>query len=189
MALSKAKHQCLFVVASAFAVACGSGTTGIDGGAGSGSSSGQGSGAGKGGSGSDASGSGTGSTSGASSGSETSGSGSSGGSGAGSGAAGGASGADTDAAASSAAPGSDAGCPMGKNACGECESMHCCPQALACASDPQCVSYINCVAGCGATERCYQSCNGLYPSAAVTGENVELCVVDNCPTPCGDLAR
>jgi hypothetical protein len=78
---------------------------------------------------------------------------------------------------------------MGKNACGECESMHCCPQALACASDPQCVSYINCVAGCGATEHCYQSCNGLYPSAAVTGENVELCVVDNCPTPCGDLAR
>jgi hypothetical protein len=166
MALSKAKYPCLFVAASAFAVACGSGTTG-SGGAGSGSSSGQGSGAGKGGSGSEASGSGTGSASGASSGSETAGSGSSGASGA----------------------GSDAGCPMGKNACGECESMHCCPQALACASDPQCVSYINCVAGCGATERCYQSCNGLYPSAAVTGENVELCVVDNCPTPCSDLAR
>jgi hypothetical protein len=175
MALSKAKHQCLLVAASAFAVACGSGTTGsADGGAGSGSSSGQGSGAGNGGSGSEASGSGTGSGSGASSGSATSGSTSSGGSGAGSGA---------------AAPGSDAGCPMGKNACGECESMHCCPQALACASDPQCVSYIDCVAGCGATEHCYQSCNGLYPSAAVTGENVELCVVDNCHTPCGDLAQ
>jgi hypothetical protein len=174
MALSKAKHQCLFVAASAFAVACGSGTTGsggADGGAGSGSSSGQGSG------------------SGASSGSETSSSTSSGGSGAGSGDAGGASGADTDAAAASTAPGSDAGCPMGKNACADCESMHCCPQALACASDPQCVSYVNCVAGCGATEHCYQSCNGLYPSAAVTGENLELCVVDNCPTPCGDLAR
>jgi hypothetical protein len=109
--------------------------------------------------------------------------------GAGSGAADGASGADTDAAASSAAPGGDAGCPMGKNACGECESMHCCPQSLACASDPQCVSYINCVAGCGATEHCYQSCNDSYPSAAVAGENLELCVVDNCPTPCGDLAR
>jgi hypothetical protein len=37
------------------------------------------------------------------------------------------------------------------------------------------VSYISRVAGCGATERCYQSCNGLYPSAAVTGENLELC--------------
>jgi hypothetical protein len=28
-----------------------------------------------------------------------------------------------------------------------------------------------------------------YPSAAVTGDNVELCVVDNGPTLCGDLAQ
>jgi hypothetical protein len=35
----------------------------------------------------------------------------------------------------------------------------------------------------------HEGCHALYPQSAVEGERFELCVVDNCGSECGDLAR
>jgi hypothetical protein len=83
----------------------------------------------------------------------------------------------------------DAGCSVTTNVCTRCESVYCCPELDQCANDAQCRAYTACVASCGATVKCYESCNGLHPQSAVKGEQFELCVVKKCASPCGDLAR
>ena len=83
----------------------------------------------------------------------------------------------------------DASCSIQTNACTTCESAHCCPDLTACLASPDCQKYTACIEGCGATVKCYESCNATYPSVAVQAETFELCVVDNCRTQCGDEAK
>jgi hypothetical protein len=130
------------------------------------------------------------SVSGASTGSGSSGNGSSeSGTSSGSGGSSGGSGSSGGGTSGSASASHDAGCSVTTNVCTRCESVYCCPELDQCANDPQCRAYTACVAGCGATLKCYKSCNGLHPQSAVEGEQFELCVVKNCASPCGDLAR
>jgi hypothetical protein len=94
-----------------------------------------------------------------------------------------------DASSLDAAAYLDATCSIQTNACTACESARCCPDLAACLASPECQKYTLCIEGCGATVRCYESCNATYTSVAVQAEKFELCVVDHCGTECGDEAK
>lgn len=71
-----------------------------------------------------------------------------------------------------------------QDACETCLYTSCCSQLTACADNPQCLDFNDCVASCTDTA-CYDSCGSTYPTGRYYYESYFDCYDAYCPSQCG----
>ncbi len=79
------------------------------------------------------------------------------------------------------------GLPYGTTECASCVDTNCCSESSACASDPSCSQYFQCLGGCAVGDwKCRAQCryDNAY-SAAAGMPSLYSCTVRNCEKACG----
>jgi hypothetical protein len=89
-------------------------------------------------------------------------------------------------------PSIDQVCPpyTGTSACDTCKQTHCCETRARCNDDPNCSSYIDCMAACvsadgGTFTGCTATCDKKYPGAYLPYNEEFDCITLFCPEECG----